>query len=84
MLLHLSKLIQTRIGMQFTRNIRSTIEEANGAKILRIDVIPSSKPAFLEHNNEEIFYIRTGPATSQMKVSEIYDYIQSRFYLSES
>lgn len=84
MLLHLSKLIQSRIGMQFTRNIRSTIEEPNGARILRIDVLPSSKPAFLEHNSEEIFYIRTGPATSQMKVSEIYDYIQSRFYLSKS
>ncbi|MCD4666068.1 MAG: putative DNA binding domain-containing protein [Bacteroidales bacterium] len=83
MLLHLTKLIQNRIGMQYTRFVRATIEETNGDKILRTDVTPSSKPAFLEHGNEEIFYIRTGPATSQMRVSEIYDYIQSRFYLSK-
>jgi len=79
MLLHLSKLVQERIGMQHSRFVLSSIEESNGNKILRIDVKPAESPAYVIHNNEEYLYIRTGPATAQMKVSEIYNYIQTRF-----
>ena len=79
MLLHLTKLIQHRIGIQHTRFVNAAIENSNGSKILRIDVKPASSPAYIIHNNDEVFYIRTGPSTSQMKVSEIYDYIQARF-----
>jgi len=79
MMLHLTKLIQERIGMQHTRFIKSNIESSDGKKVLRVDVKPASSPAYLMHNNDEVFYVRTGPATSQMRVSEIYDYIQSRF-----
>ena len=79
MMLHLTKLIQERIGMQHARFIKSNVESSNGKKVLRVDVKPASSPAYLVHNNDEVFYVRTGPATSQMKVSEIYDYIQTRF-----
>ncbi len=79
-LLHLTKLIQERIGMHHTKFIRAVIEGTDGSKILRVDVKPSDIPAYLTHNNDEIFYVRTGPATAQMKVSEIYSYINSRFY----
>ncbi len=79
-LLHLTKLIQERIGMHHTSFVRAVIEGTNGNKIIRVDVKPSEIPAYLTHNNDEIFYVRTGPATAQMKVSEIYSYINSRFY----
>lgn len=80
MLLHLTKIVQERISMEHTQFIKGIVETSNGFKVLRIDVKPASSPAYLANNNEEIFYVRTGPATSQMKVSEIYSYIQSRFY----
>ncbi|MCD4790705.1 MAG: putative DNA binding domain-containing protein [Bacteroidales bacterium] len=80
LLLHLTKLIQERIGIQHTAFVRSVVEEINGNRLLRVDVKPSPIPAYLVHNNDEILYVRTGPATSQMKVSEVYDYIQSRFH----
>ncbi len=79
MLLHLSNLVQERIGIQHSRFVLSSIEESNGNKILRIDIKPAESPTYVTHNNEECFYIRTGPATAQMKVSEIYAYIQTRF-----
>ena len=79
MMLHLTKLIQDRIGMQHARFIKSNVESSEGKKVLRVDVKPASSPAYLMHNKDEIFYVRTGPATSQMRVSEIYDYIQTRF-----
>ena len=79
MMLHLTKLIQERIGIQHTRFINSNVEASDNKKVLRVDVKPGSSPAYLLHNKDEVFYVRTGPATSQMKVSEIYNYIQSRF-----
>ncbi len=81
MMLHLTKLIQERIGMQHARFIKSNVESSDGKKVLRVDVKPASSPAYLVHNKDEVFYVRTGPATSQMKVSEIYGYIQTRFQL---
>jgi len=30
--------------------------------------------------NKEHFYIRTGPATSELQSSEIHDYIRNHFY----
>ena len=79
MMLHLTKLIQERIGIQHARFIKSNVESSNGKKVMRVDVKPASSPAYLTHINDEIFYVRTGPATSQMRVSKIYDYIQTRF-----
>lgn len=80
MLLHLTKIIQERISMEHTQFIKGIVENSNGFKVLRIDVKPATSPAYVENGNDEIFYVRTGPATSQMKVSEIYSYIQARFY----
>ncbi|MEZ5198269.1 MAG: putative DNA binding domain-containing protein [Bacteroidales bacterium] len=79
-LLHLTKLIQDRISMQHSRFILANIENSNGSQILRVDVKPASDPAYVIHNNEEVFYVRSGPLTAQLRVSEIYDYIKSRFY----
>jgi len=81
-LLHLTKLVQDRISMQHTQFVSSNVEASNGFKILRIDIKPANEPAYVNHNNEEIFYIRSGPSTAQLRVSEIYDYIHSRFYKS--
>lgn len=79
-LLHLNKLIQDRISMQHTRFILASIESSNGLQVLRVDVKPAPDPAYVTHNNEEVFYVRSGPLTAQLRVSEIYDYVKSRFY----
>ncbi|MEZ5146039.1 MAG: putative DNA binding domain-containing protein [Bacteroidales bacterium] len=80
MLLHLTKMIQERIGIKQTQFVRAIIETKESLKILRIDVRPSTSPAYLEHNGEEYLYVRTGPATTRMNVSEVYTYIKSRFF----
>ena len=79
-MLHFTKLVEDRIGMQYAGYINSSIEEVNGGKVFRIDIKPSKTPAYLTHGNNEILYVRSGPSTSQMKVSEIYDYVKSRFH----
>lgn len=80
MLLHLTMIMQDRISIEHTQFIKGTIEESDGLKVLRVDVKPAATPAYLIHNNEEMLYVRTGPATTQMKVSEVYSYVQARFH----
>lgn len=80
MLLHLTSIVQERISMEHTQFIKGTIEASNGFKVLRVDVKPATSPAYLTYNQEEMLFVRTGPATSQMRVSEVYSYIQARFH----
>jgi signal-transduction protein with cAMP-binding, CBS, and nucleotidyltransferase domain len=79
-MLHFIKLVEDRIGIQYAGYINSCVEKINGGKVFRVDIKPSKTPAYLTHGNNEILYVRSGPSTSQMKVSEIFDYIQSRFH----
>ncbi|MEM1322731.1 MAG: RNA-binding domain-containing protein [Bacteroidota bacterium] len=79
MLLHLTKLIKDRIGTIFTSFINAEIEPIGGKQVLRIDCEPATLPAYLKDKNNEIFYVRTGPATTAMRVSKIFDYIKLRF-----
>lgn len=80
MLLHLTRLIKQRISTLHMRFIRFEIEKINQEQVLRIDVDPSTIPAYItESQNHESFCVRTGPSTTQLRVSKIYDYIQMRF-----
>jgi signal-transduction protein with cAMP-binding, CBS, and nucleotidyltransferase domain len=83
MLLHLNKLIKDKIGTLHTRFVRAEPEVLEGKTILRIEVEAATAPAYLKDNNDEIFYIRTGPATTNLKVSKVYDYVRMRFYDGE-
>lgn len=82
LLLYLTRLIQDRIGMQHPAFVRAAVEAQNGSELIRVDVTPSTLPAYLKHQNEEHFYVRSGPSSSQLKVSDIYEYIHNRFYTS--
>ncbi len=79
-LLHLTQMVNERLGSHFMQFIICSIEIIEDKKILRIDVSPSNQPAYLTNNNEEFFYVRTGPSTTELKPSMIYDYIDNRYY----
>jgi CRP-like cAMP-binding protein len=79
-LLHLTTLINERIGNNLNQFIRSGVEEFGGKKIMRVDVMPSTLPAYLRNNNDEYLFIRTGPATIDLKPSEIFLYVYNRFF----
>jgi hypothetical protein len=59
--------------------INASIETIHSKKIIRVDVSPSNIPAYLTYNDKEYFFIRTGPSTASLKVSELFDYISNRF-----
>lgn len=79
LLLHLTKIIKDRIGSLFIKFLHFSIEKINGKDILRIDCSPSTIPAYLKDGNVEYFYIRTGPSTTNLRLSKVYVYIKERF-----
>ena len=78
-LLHLTGLIKTKISANHLQFISMQIEVINDLQFLRIDCVKALFPAFLQNNNEEIFYIRTGPSTTNLKISEAVSYISDNF-----
>jgi hypothetical protein len=79
-LLHLTQMISDRLGTHFMQFVNCSVEPLDGRKIMRIDVLPSNLPAYLTYNSEEYFYVRTGPSTTDLKASQIYEYINNRFF----
>ena len=80
LLLHLNKLIKDRIGTLLIPFIDASVEELSGKFVLRIDCQASTIPAYVKNGSSELFFIRTGPSTTNLQVSKIYDYIRMRFY----
>lgn len=79
LLLHLTKIIKDRIGTLFMNFLHFSIEILDNKKILRIDCQPGIEPAYLKDGQHEHFYIRTGPSTTDLKLSKVYPYIKERF-----
>ncbi len=78
--LHLTRLIKEYIGTIHIEFTDFEIETIDDKHILRVDCEPATTPAYLKERYGEAFYVRTGPASTNLKVSKIYDYINMRFH----
>ncbi|MEM6318571.1 MAG: RNA-binding domain-containing protein [Bacteroidota bacterium] len=81
LLLHLTKIVQERIGTLHLQFLHFSIEQVKDQPVLRIDCRPATFPAYCKEDKLEQFYIRTGPSTTNLKLSKVYKYIKERFYL---
>lgn len=79
LLLFVTNVIKSNIGPLFINYIHYHLERIRGKIVLRVDVQASADPCYLQDGNTDHFYIRTGPATTDLKLSEVYDYVRKRF-----
>ena len=77
--LHLTNIVNAHLGRQAMTSIRLRFEDYIGKRVLVVDCGRSPTPVYLKDGNREIFYVRTGPATSEMSVSESVEYVNQRF-----
>ncbi len=79
-LLHLWTLIRVCLGREVSRNIRTHLEKIEEKTVCVVYCIQSSRPVFLRQPgfNEE-FYIRVGPSSNAMDISEALKYIADHF-----
>lgn len=78
-LLHFSSIVNDRIGKHFVEQIRADLKSIQGKKILRVDCLPSSSAVFLKMDGKEEFFVRNGPQTSQLSISEAMEYSRKHF-----
>lgn len=78
-LLHITALIKSKISANHLQFISMQIETIDHRQFLRIDCVKSLFPAFLQNNDQEFFYIRTGPSTTSLKISQAINYISDNF-----
>ena len=78
MLLHWHSLIKSHLGLEFAHLIKSTFQDLDGNRVLLIQTLRSDTPVFFRRGNDEVFYVRMGNTTHQLKPSEVIAYINQR------
>jgi hypothetical protein len=79
-LLHLWTLIRTCLGRDFSPFIRTRLEKMEDKTICIVNCLPSATPAFLRQPGfDEEMYIRVGPSSNALDISEAIKYIEQRF-----
>ena len=82
-LLHLWTLIRTCLGRDVSPYLRSSLEKTENRTVCIVRCTPCNRPVFLRQPgfNEE-FYIRVGPGSTALDVSEALKYVADRFPLN--
>ena len=79
-LLHVWALIKSSMGQDISPYIKTTLEKFNGKTVCRANMLKSPKPVFLRQKGfDEAFYIRSGPGTVSLEISEALVFIQENF-----
>ena len=76
-LLHFRNLLKDQIGHEFFTLVDYEIKKLLNKDVLIVECMRSKKPVFL--GQEEIFYIRSNPATDELKGRELIEYINNHF-----
>lgn len=79
-LLHLWTLIRNCLGRDFTPYIRTRLEKQEERSICVVGCLPANRPVFLRQPGfDEEMYIRLGPSSNAMNISEALAYIEDHF-----
>jgi len=79
-LLHIWTLIRTSFGKDVSPYIHTQLEKVDGKTICLVECKRSQRPVFLQQKGfEEEFYIRIGPGSAALVVSEALKYIADHF-----
>jgi DNA-binding response OmpR family regulator len=74
-LLHVNNRLQQHIGAEHSANVRFGLFPVGGLKVLLLECSPCSKPVFLVDGGQESFYVRTGPGTRKLTMSQMLSYV---------
>jgi DNA-binding response OmpR family regulator len=77
-LLHVNNRLQQHIGAEHAANVRFGLYPAGTVKVLLVECSPASKPVFLISEGQESFYVRAGPGTRKLTMSQMLAYVSER------
>ena len=74
--LHFKNLISQHIGLEFSDYIDFDLRSVEGKSIAVIQCSRADAPVFLKHGKNEDFFIRSGPASLKLSVSQVLKYLK--------
>lgn len=77
--LHLVNIVKARLGPQAMTAMHLHFEDHDGTRVLVIRCPRSRAPVFVKDGEIERFYVRTGPATTELTASQTQSFIKQRF-----
>ncbi|WP_187170349.1 AlbA family DNA-binding domain-containing protein [Salidesulfovibrio onnuriiensis] len=77
-LLHFNNLVNQYIGAEFASYVNTAVIEVQGEKVLRAHCVPAGTPAFFQKGQVEEFYVRSGPASRPLSLSQFHEWLQNR------
>lgn len=77
-LLHLNTLIVNHLGGEVAQYTRASVREIEGRQFALVECLRAPNPVFFNRENDEHYYIRSGPATRSLSPRELLAYIESR------
>ncbi len=79
--LHFWNLIKSSMGREVTPFVNARFEKIDGKTVYIVQCERSSRPVFLKHKNfDEEFFIRVGPSSAKLAISEALKYIGASFH----
>jgi membrane protein YdbS with pleckstrin-like domain len=76
---HFTNIFNNMIGPEFRHLVNVSFHGPNESEICVVQTIASKRPVYLKSEGNEYFYIRTGNATTPLKLSEVENYSRTRF-----
>jgi hypothetical protein len=77
-LLHFNNLLKEHIGLENMAFLDFDLRSLGEHKILVVDCAPATEPVFYRHGKEEKFYVRVGPGTRELALSQVVEYLKKR------
>jgi hypothetical protein len=75
---HFGSIFNQHIGLEFSEYLQFAIRQVQGKEIFVIQCFPSPRPVFLKNKDQEMFFIRSGPASRQLSMSQLLQYVKER------
>jgi hypothetical protein len=79
MSLHLVNIVGSRVGASVMARLQVHFGDYDDARVMIVKCQESPVPVFVKDGNTERFFIRTGPATTELTPSQTVEYIKQRF-----
>ncbi len=76
--LHFKNMLNTHIGAEFTRFIHLKIVQLKNNSILIVECERVRRPVFLSMGKQEEFFIRSGPSSIKLSMSQMVKYLGER------
>jgi predicted HTH transcriptional regulator len=77
-LLHVNNRLQQHIGAEHAGNVRFGLYPINSMKVLLIECSPAAKAVFMIDASQESFFVRAGPGTRKLTMSQMLTYLAER------